>query len=321
MLPTKLDHCVIHVTDWERSNAFYTNVLGADARRAAGRLCLSFRRQAAQRPWAGREAGRSGALPVAPGNSDLCFEWIGPIADAVEHLDRCGIRHRERSDAALRRQGRGHQRLFPRSRRLADGIHVLRASRRRTVAMAEAPGTARSDRPAGRHSGAAGRRRRAASDRHDAARSARLPATSGRRSISSMLEGPHRPLHLSAHRRARRRSCRRAGTTFPARAAARRNPAVFATISPISKRSASRISSACRPRTPTISAKPPSGCICRSRSCPMPILKFAQALKLPTFTTSGMTLLKRMVLVIDDGDDRQSVLSGVSARQKRGGGR
>ena len=24
MLPTKLDHCVIHVTDWERSNAFYT---------------------------------------------------------------------------------------------------------------------------------------------------------------------------------------------------------------------------------------------------------------------------------------------------------
>ena len=24
-----LDHCVIHVTDWERSNAFYTTVLGA----------------------------------------------------------------------------------------------------------------------------------------------------------------------------------------------------------------------------------------------------------------------------------------------------
>jgi catechol 2,3-dioxygenase-like lactoylglutathione lyase family enzyme len=30
MLPTKLDHCVIHVTDWERSNAFYTTVLGAE---------------------------------------------------------------------------------------------------------------------------------------------------------------------------------------------------------------------------------------------------------------------------------------------------
>ena len=29
-IPTKLDHCVIHVTDWERSNAFYTTVLGAE---------------------------------------------------------------------------------------------------------------------------------------------------------------------------------------------------------------------------------------------------------------------------------------------------
>src|ERR1700733_12877173 len=30
MLPTRLDHCVIHVTDWQRSNAFYTTVLGAE---------------------------------------------------------------------------------------------------------------------------------------------------------------------------------------------------------------------------------------------------------------------------------------------------
>ena len=52
MLPTKLDHCVIHVTDWERSNAFYTTVLGAELVDAAGRLCLSLRRQAAQRAWA-----------------------------------------------------------------------------------------------------------------------------------------------------------------------------------------------------------------------------------------------------------------------------
>jgi len=28
-LPVKLDHCVIHVADWERSNAFYRDVLGA----------------------------------------------------------------------------------------------------------------------------------------------------------------------------------------------------------------------------------------------------------------------------------------------------
>jgi len=30
-------------------------------------------------------------IPVAPGNSDLCFEWIGPIADAIAHLRRCGV--------------------------------------------------------------------------------------------------------------------------------------------------------------------------------------------------------------------------------------
>jgi catechol 2,3-dioxygenase-like lactoylglutathione lyase family enzyme len=30
-------------------------------------------------------------LPVQPGNSDLCFEWPGPIADAVAHLQRCGL--------------------------------------------------------------------------------------------------------------------------------------------------------------------------------------------------------------------------------------
>jgi len=30
-------------------------------------------------------------IPVAPGNSDLCFEWAGPITEAIAHLKRCGI--------------------------------------------------------------------------------------------------------------------------------------------------------------------------------------------------------------------------------------
>jgi catechol 2,3-dioxygenase-like lactoylglutathione lyase family enzyme len=28
--PVKLDHCVIHISDWERSNAFYRDVIGAE---------------------------------------------------------------------------------------------------------------------------------------------------------------------------------------------------------------------------------------------------------------------------------------------------
>jgi catechol 2,3-dioxygenase-like lactoylglutathione lyase family enzyme len=30
-------------------------------------------------------------LPVQPGNSDLCFRWNGPIADAIAHLERCRV--------------------------------------------------------------------------------------------------------------------------------------------------------------------------------------------------------------------------------------
>ncbi len=30
-------------------------------------------------------------LPVQPGNSDVCFEWNGPIADAIAHLGRCKV--------------------------------------------------------------------------------------------------------------------------------------------------------------------------------------------------------------------------------------
>ena len=29
-LPVKLDHCVVHVSDWDRSNAFYSTVMGAE---------------------------------------------------------------------------------------------------------------------------------------------------------------------------------------------------------------------------------------------------------------------------------------------------
>ncbi len=76
-LPVTFDHCVVHVSDWERSNAFYRDVLGAElVRRPQG--------------W----AYRFGA-------------------------------------AQLNLQGLRHQRLFPRPRRLAAGIHFLSSQRRR----------------------------------------------------------------------------------------------------------------------------------------------------------------------------------------------
>ena len=87
----KLDHCVIAVSDWERSNAFYRDVLGAEI--------------VQQDEWFGFYVfdgwqlnvhgpgfeGLNARLPVQPGNSDLCFRWDGPIEEAVEHLERLGV--------------------------------------------------------------------------------------------------------------------------------------------------------------------------------------------------------------------------------------
>jgi peroxiredoxin/catechol 2,3-dioxygenase-like lactoylglutathione lyase family enzyme len=91
MPPVTLDHCVIHVTDWERSNAFYTAVMGAEliARPVGYAYRFGDRQLNVHGP--GVAPAEVARLPVAPGNSDLCFEWNGPIADAVRHLERCGV--------------------------------------------------------------------------------------------------------------------------------------------------------------------------------------------------------------------------------------
>jgi catechol 2,3-dioxygenase-like lactoylglutathione lyase family enzyme len=90
-LAVKLDHCVIHVSDWERSNTFYRDVIGAEVvPRGAG---FAYRFGDCQLNCHG--PGVNGApvarLPVQPGNSDVCFEWNGPIADAIAHLARCQV--------------------------------------------------------------------------------------------------------------------------------------------------------------------------------------------------------------------------------------
>ena len=46
-------------------------------------------------------------VPVAPGNSDLCFEWDGPIAGAVEHLRNHGVAIEAGPIARGGRRGRG----------------------------------------------------------------------------------------------------------------------------------------------------------------------------------------------------------------------
>ncbi|MBN8945065.1 MAG: VOC family protein [Rhizobiales bacterium] len=84
----KLDHCVIHVGDWARSNAFYRDVLGAEIITRGAGFAYRFGDTQLNCHGPGVEATPVARLPVQPGNSDLCFEWDGPIDGAVAHLAR-----------------------------------------------------------------------------------------------------------------------------------------------------------------------------------------------------------------------------------------
>ncbi len=91
-LPVKLDHCVIHVSDWERSNAFYRDVMGAELVRRPNGWAYRFGEAQLNLHGPGFKPAEVARLPVMPGNSDLCFEWQGPIADAVQHLNNRQIK-------------------------------------------------------------------------------------------------------------------------------------------------------------------------------------------------------------------------------------
>lgn len=90
---TGLDHVVIAVTDWDRSNAFYRAVLGVEIVDVPyGRyayLLPDGRRLNVHGP--GSTPSPRAIDPVRPGNSDLCFEWAGEVAAAVAHLERHGV--------------------------------------------------------------------------------------------------------------------------------------------------------------------------------------------------------------------------------------
>jgi catechol 2,3-dioxygenase-like lactoylglutathione lyase family enzyme len=91
MARISFDHCVIHVGDWERSMAFYRDVL--DAEIVPYGIGYVFRFGDVQLNTHGPDQigfPRAG-LPVMPGGSDLRFEWHGPIEGAIEHLARCGV--------------------------------------------------------------------------------------------------------------------------------------------------------------------------------------------------------------------------------------
>ena len=89
--PLQLDHCVIHITDWKRSNTFYREVLGAEIVPAGGGWVYRFGKIQLNVHGPGVEVHPVARLPVPPGGSDLCFVWSGPVTAAETHLTRHGV--------------------------------------------------------------------------------------------------------------------------------------------------------------------------------------------------------------------------------------
>jgi catechol 2,3-dioxygenase-like lactoylglutathione lyase family enzyme len=100
----KLDHCVIAVSEWDRSNAFYRDILGAEVVPRGGSYAYRFGEQQLNVHGPGGDPYPVAREPVRPGNSDLCFAWEGPIEQAVEHLTRLVV---DVEEGPVRRPGAG----------------------------------------------------------------------------------------------------------------------------------------------------------------------------------------------------------------------
>jgi catechol 2,3-dioxygenase-like lactoylglutathione lyase family enzyme len=88
----RIDHSVLAVSDWEVSNRFYADVLGAELIELTyGRFAYRFGSQQLNVHGPGSTPHPRAVDPVRPGNSDICFVWPGPIAGAVRHLADVGV--------------------------------------------------------------------------------------------------------------------------------------------------------------------------------------------------------------------------------------
>ena len=104
----ELDHLVVAVTEWERSTAFYRDVLGAEVVELdKGRVAFRFGGRQLNVHGPGSTPHPRAADPVRPGNSDLCFVWPGTAAEAVEHLRAHGVEPEVGPVDRLGARGRG----------------------------------------------------------------------------------------------------------------------------------------------------------------------------------------------------------------------
>ena len=115
---------MIHISDWETSNTFYREVVGVELVSKKGRWAYRFENAQLNLHGPGVEAHPLARIPVPPGGSDLCFEWIGPIGEAVNHLKTHGIKI-ELGPVARPVPGVMAVGLFPGSGWIAPGVYLV----------------------------------------------------------------------------------------------------------------------------------------------------------------------------------------------------
>jgi catechol 2,3-dioxygenase-like lactoylglutathione lyase family enzyme len=87
----RLDHFVLTVKDIDVSCAFYSRVLGMDARTFGDdRRSLHFGTAKINLHQQGREFEPKAARPVS-GSADVCLIAATPLAEVIRHLRECGV--------------------------------------------------------------------------------------------------------------------------------------------------------------------------------------------------------------------------------------
>jgi len=82
---------VIAVSDWETSNAFYRDVMGAEVIQEGGRTAYRFGDQQLNVHGPGVNVVEVAKDAVRPGNSDLCFVSDGTVDETIAHLQRHNV--------------------------------------------------------------------------------------------------------------------------------------------------------------------------------------------------------------------------------------
>jgi catechol 2,3-dioxygenase-like lactoylglutathione lyase family enzyme len=106
----RLDHTIVGVSNWEISNRFYRDVVGAEIAPHGKPPRVAYRLGDTQLNVHGPGLDLStnvARLPVQPGNSDLCFRWPGPIEDAIAHLAQHSVEVETGPVARLGAKGQG----------------------------------------------------------------------------------------------------------------------------------------------------------------------------------------------------------------------